>query len=46
MAGPWDNMTKRMIKANPELLQSLNLKLLAAQDLDEVKKILFEAGKQ
>ena len=31
---------------DPELLQSLNLKLLAAQDLDEVKKILFEAGKQ
>jgi predicted transposase YdaD len=31
---------------DPELLQSLNLKLLAVQDLDEAKKILFEAGKQ
>jgi hypothetical protein len=31
---------------DPELLQSLNLKLLAAQDHDEAKKILFEAGKQ
>ena len=31
---------------DPELLQSLNLKLLAVPNLDEAKKLLFEAGKQ
>jgi predicted transposase YdaD len=30
---------------DPELLKALNLKLLAAQELDEAKKILFEADK-
>src|SRR5258707_10098388 len=30
---------------DPELLKALNLKLLAAQELDEAKKILFEANK-
>ena len=30
---------------DPELLKALSLKLLAAQDLDEAKKILFEADK-
>jgi predicted transposase YdaD len=30
---------------DPELLKALNLKLLAAQQLDEAKKILFEADK-
>jgi len=30
---------------DPELLKALNLKLLAAPELDEAKKILFEADK-
>ena len=30
---------------DPELLQALTLKLVAAQELDEAKKILFEADK-
>jgi predicted transposase YdaD len=30
---------------DPELLKALSLKLLAAQELDEAKKILFEADK-
>ena len=30
---------------DPELLKALNLKLLAAQQLDEAKKILFQADK-
>ena len=31
---------------DPELLQTLSLKLLATQKLDEAKQILFEADKQ
>ena len=31
---------------DPEVLRTLNLKLIAAQRLDEAKQILFEADKQ
>ena len=31
---------------DPEVLQTLNLKLIATQRLDEAKQILFEADKQ
>ena len=31
---------------DPEVLRTLNLKLIATQKLDEAKKLLFEADKQ